>query len=81
MTTERIRKYGCNNVVDGDLIIRKGSGGDCCSNSDSNNSNEIEIYSRVDADQSRRISIQDVVLPLPGYNILYPRNEIGDFVS
>lgn len=62
MTTERLRKYGCK-IVSGDLILRK-------------NSSTVEVFSSDTADAAY-LCIHDVVLPLPGYDIVYPNNEIG----
>jgi tRNA(Glu) U13 pseudouridine synthase TruD len=62
MTTERLRRYG-NKVIDGDLVIRHGT-------------KIPEVVSSQDQD-FQSLEITRVVLPLPGYDVLYPSSPIG----
>jgi TruD family tRNA pseudouridine synthase len=62
MATERMRRYG-NVVVVGDLLLPEGS-----------SSGKPTIVTDDDVESK---SISNVVLPMPGYDILYPTNAIG----
>ena len=63
--TERIRKFGVS-VVPGDLFQR-------------NVGDPIEIAPDEGELATAGISIDAVVLPLPGYDVRYPENDIGQF--
>lgn len=62
MATERMRRYG-NVVVVGDLLFPEGS-----------SSGKPTIAC---ADDAGSKSIANVVLPMPGYDVLYPTNAVG----
>lgn len=84
VVSHRWAKYG-SKVVPGDLVFVV---------SDTSKSNPAEDVDLTDADdstfqrarplteeevQSGKYSIFDLVLPCPGYDVVYPRNDIGDF--
>ncbi|GFR68281.1 pseudouridylate synthase 7-like protein, partial [Elysia marginata] len=62
MTSRRLAKLGHRPVV-GDLVLTK--------NSNSDSSSPVVLT----ADNLQEYDIHNVVLPLPGYNIVYPQNE------
>ena len=79
MTTERFQRYG-NKVVPGDLIILRKK--DPCSDYDAeyeNHDSNIQIYedNTSTTNCETTVSIEDVVLPLFGSDVIYPTNEIG----
>ena len=63
IASRRFRKFGAD-VVEGDLYL------------ENNGSDKVKV---VNSANISAISIYQVVLPLPGHNIRYPENEIGDF--
>lgn len=64
--TERIRMYPSDSVVVGDLVE---------SSFDASTESPVLVTSE---EMACRFSIQDVVLPLPGYMIKYPSNKAGN---
>jgi tRNA pseudouridine13 synthase len=93
MVTERIRVYGNDKVVVGDLvippnelssnIIRKQKDEDVEGGEVEDDEQlegefrtNVQIVTEEDIAASR-FSIFDVVLPLPGHDIRYPTNDIG----
>ena len=69
VASERIRRLGTS-VVKGDLYLNDGGDGDTSS----------EVVQVVSDDETlHKVKLSQVVLPLPGYNIMYPENEIGNF--
>jgi tRNA pseudouridine13 synthase len=85
--TRRWSKYGAK-VIEGDLVLVTGS-----RRRDRSDDDEVNPYDDNDDDNvyaqahavsaaevaSGKYTIFDVVLPTPGYDISYPRNEIGKF--
>ena len=82
--SHRWAKYG-SKVVPGDLVL---------ATSDTTKSDTAEDVDLTDADdspfqrarplteeeaQSGKYSVFDLVLPCPGYDVVYPKNDIGDF--
>ncbi|CAF0783295.1 unnamed protein product [Brachionus calyciflorus] len=63
-TSKRIEMYGLVPVV-GDLVIKK------------DETNEMTII--LNENNLKDYSIEDVVLPLPGYNIVYPENKVKEY--
>ncbi|XP_067946503.1 pseudouridylate synthase 7 homolog isoform X1 [Watersipora subatra] len=80
----RIQKYGLMPLA-GDLIYIKDY------NSSTHNSEEDNIIDReqltksqvrhLSADELKNYTIYDVVIPLPGYNIILPENETGEMIT
>ncbi|KAL7446094.1 hypothetical protein ACHAXH_008706 [Discostella pseudostelligera] len=68
IATERIKRWGLRPVV-GDLYIKNKTGS---SNKDKVNTDVQVVHDPTGVD------IFEIVLPLPGYNIQYPSNEIGE---
>lgn len=94
MATLRIQRYGRTAAVQGDLIadkfpnvdeLKNSATADSCESASAGNSCEDDT-SGVRRDCVRCVSdqdegkhgLKDVVLPLPGYNIQYPTNDVGD---
>ena len=63
--SRRVKLYG-NKVVKGDLYLEK----------DDDHRDDVKV---VQGNENPPIEISQVVLPLPGYNVQYPSNDIGDF--
>ncbi|XP_067051199.1 pseudouridylate synthase 7 homolog [Acropora muricata] len=88
MTTKRIKEYGLQ-PVKGDLIVKSASSVGCAENTDgsqaggmvqfiSEPSRSTVTVLTEDHIKSGDFTIQDVVLPLPGYNVNYPENNMKD---
>ncbi|XP_074627363.1 pseudouridylate synthase 7 homolog isoform X2 [Acropora palmata] len=86
MATKRIKEYGLQ-PVKGDLIVRSASSVGCAENTDASQAGGIVQFisepsrSTVtvlteDHIKSGDFTIQDVVLPLPGYDVNYPENNM-----
>ncbi|KAJ3109118.1 hypothetical protein HDU96_007328 [Phlyctochytrium bullatum] len=91
MASERFRRYGATVTV-GDLVVvktkesdavaidneeRKGEEDDEFSLEDSRLARLIEVETVQTEEDAKTRSIEDVVLPLPGYQVEYPKNDIG----
>ncbi|KAJ3191992.1 hypothetical protein HK101_007190 [Irineochytrium annulatum] len=90
MASERIKRHGLRVVV-GDLVAKatgasppaddaaeddaEDYGGDSVEESRLEKVVEVEVIET--EEQAAALGIEDVVLPLPGYNVTYPRNDIG----
>lgn len=86
VATRRWSKYGAK-VIEGDLVLITGT------RRRDNSDDEFNPYDDDDGDNiyaqahaltaadvaSGKYTIFDVVLPTPGYDVLYPRNEIGEY--
>jgi TruD family tRNA pseudouridine synthase len=76
--TARIERYGMK-VVPGDLYVEH------CSNTTTGSSTEgqvpmnMEVIKIVDESNLPSVTLAQVVLPLPGYNMQYPTHEIAAF--
>ncbi|XP_038054168.1 pseudouridylate synthase 7 homolog isoform X2 [Patiria miniata] len=70
LTTRRIQKYGLK-VIPGDLVLSK--------EDKSVDESEHLQSAVVDGGNLDSYSIHDIVLPLPGYAVNYPQNEVGDW--
>ncbi|KAK3926792.1 Pseudouridylate synthase 7-like protein [Frankliniella fusca] len=90
--SQRIKEFGFQPVV-GDLVLvksEKESNEEECESLDTSllSSSEVEIAERLKKQEVQYITennitdfkMQDIVLPLPGCNIVYPSNSIGDFM-
>jgi len=64
MASTRLRIHGTLPVV-GDLFLEEGA----------TNKNDVKVVNEANLSS---VSISQVVLPLPGYDVRYPENEIGD---
>lgn len=69
LATERIKRYGLHPVV-GDLYLKEDGSGN---GSEDGTTVNVQVVS-----ESGSVDISQVVLPLPGYNMIYPQNEIGE---
>ena len=91
MASFRIRRYGRTAAVQGDLIVAKTGSAhelikDTADDQDSDEKSSADETSGVRRDHVRCVSehdegkylLRDVVLPLPGYNIQYPGNDVGE---
>ncbi|KAK6175829.1 hypothetical protein SNE40_014213 [Patella caerulea] len=70
MVSRRIQLYGFK-LVEGDLVL----------NTDNNCNGESKVDIKpvvIDKDNIKDYSILDVVLPLPGYEMIYPTNNVGE---
>jgi len=66
MATERVRRYGTK-VVEGDLILEYG---------------DSSAVKYVTEDMlTSDLTLHDVVLPMPGFDVKYPNNEVGKLYS
>ena len=71
MATERVKKWGLVPVV-GDLyLVNEAENSD--NDEEKNGTGAVQLV-----DDPSTVDISQIVLPLPGYNIQYPTNEIGD---
>lgn len=91
MASYRIRWYGRTAAVQGDLIVDKtvNAHDPDMNTADSYNSDRTSCANETGAvrrdhvrcvlnhDEGKYL-LKDVVLPLPGYNVQYPENEIGE---
>jgi len=69
--TKRIQRYGLQTVI-GDLYIPNCEGEDKMKSL-------VKVVTTEEL--ARSVSLSSVVLPLPGHDIIYPTNEIGDLYS
>jgi len=65
VASQRIKLYGAK-VIKGDLYFDK----------DGNHQSNIRV---VEGNEVQTVKLSQILLPLPGYNIQYPKNEIGKF--
>jgi tRNA pseudouridine13 synthase len=74
--SERLSRFG-NDVILGDLVIPRDS------NQTLEEFAEVDKYTIVEVTDENKdqFSIDDVVLPLPGFEVQCPRNPIGDFMK
>ena len=72
--SERIKKYGLKLVV-GDLVMRKDAGGDGKEGWGGELNDKVKVVGEEDV-KGGEYGITDVVLPLPGSEIMYPTNEL-----
>lgn len=86
IVSRRIKEFGLKPIV-GDIVLLKGTEGavediqdvnDCEEDEELPNriSQEIKILSEEDLNN---YTIYDIVLPLPGYDVQYPENEVKDW--
>lgn len=77
--SKRIQKFGLNVLV-GDLIPRdleeKRSELDTLASNKKSHVTDVEF---VTDENIQKVSINDILLPLPGHSVIYPENEIKDF--
>jgi len=86
MASERIHKYGYAAPIIGDLVINKSEITNKTSKSENEEEEEVDdsyikdiIVKIIETDEDViKYTIEDVVLPLPGYNIKLPKNDIGE---
>ena len=91
MASYRIRRYGRTAAAQGDLIVDNSVSThelnmETADSHDNDRNSCGDETSGVRRDQVRCVSeheegkylLKDVVLPLPGYNVQYPRNDVGE---
>ncbi|KAA1067621.1 hypothetical protein PGT21_011657 [Puccinia graminis f. sp. tritici] len=88
--SRRVELYGCDKPVIGDLVLLDSGKtheliedeeafetiDDAQTKPKSNNTPSVKVLKTVE--DCEAFTIYDVVLPLVGYNIIYPENELGD---
>jgi tRNA pseudouridine13 synthase len=88
--SRRVELYGCDKPVIGDLVLLDSGKtheliedeeafetiDDAQAKPKSNNTPSVKVLKTVE--DCEAFTIYDVVLPLVGYNIVYPENELGD---
>jgi len=72
VATERVRRWGLRPVI-GDLFIRE-------HDSESDEQDGAAVVVQV-VDDPDSINISQIVLPLPGYNVQYPLNDMGELYT
>ena len=90
MASYRIQRFGRTAAVQGDLIVNKSENAHDpdINTADSHDSDRTcadetggvrrdHIRCVLNHDEGKYL-LKDVVLPLPGYNVQYPENEIGE---
>ncbi|RKP11202.1 pseudouridine synthase [Thamnocephalis sphaerospora] len=77
--TERIRRHGLD-PVPGDLVAVRSQPDEDASPSDESG-DRIRKVELVTAENVQQYQSKDIVLPLPGYDVRYPENDIGDFIA
>ena len=92
MASYRIQRYGRTAAVQGDLIVdRSASAHELKSEAaDSNHGSDFDSCGKesggvkrdhvrcVASHEQEKYNLKDVFLPLPGYSVLYPANEVGE---
>lgn len=85
LATFRWSKYGPN-VVEGDLVLADGRSDEDFMDVDlvSEGGDDDHFYAQArpltaEDVASGKYTIFDVVLPTPGYDVIYPRNDVGDY--
>uniref|UniRef100_A0A7S3HDG6 TRUD domain-containing protein n=1 Tax=Spumella elongata TaxID=89044 RepID=A0A7S3HDG6_9STRA len=80
-TSRRLKLHGANVIV-GDLVLVSGSNGASGAVAEQNaseSSSPVVSVVTVEDVASQRYTMEDVVLPLPGYESIYPENDIGTY--
>ena len=89
VTSERVRLYGCNAPVAGDLVFDTEAPApaeasalsgkitqDSVKAHGTSKTPKVRVLTQEEA-ESGKYTIHDVVLPLPGYSITYPGGQLG----
>ena len=77
--SERIKRYGLT-CVEGDLVVAKNESELAFQKASIENHKCVIVATKEDI-ESKRYSINDVVLPLVGINVLLPKNDIGELIE
>ncbi|KAG0057689.1 multisubstrate pseudouridine synthase 7 [Gryganskiella cystojenkinii] len=79
MVSERVRLYGSDKPVIGDLVVEDKAALEKSSDENAENSSRDVVRAKVlTADDVNKYTIYDVILPLPGHDVIYPTHEIGE---
>ena len=92
MTSYRIQRYGRAAAVQGDMVVDRSasaheyngeaagnvSGADLDSCGDENSGVRRDHVRCLTNHEQEKHSLKDVVLPLPGYSVQYPTNDVGE---
>ncbi|KAF2882212.1 hypothetical protein ILUMI_23954 [Ignelater luminosus] len=86
IVSRRIKEFGLKPVV-GDIVLLKGTEGAVVEDiQDVNNCEDQELPNSINQeikilseDDLNNYTIYDIVLPLPGYDVQYPENEVKDW--
>lgn len=89
MASYRIQRYGRSAVVEGDLVVDKAAtahgfdrqtaySSHACTLADDSGALNRDLVKCIANHEQEVYRLRDIVLPLPGYNVQYPANDVGE---
>lgn len=89
MASYRIQRYGRSAVVEGDLVVDRAAtahgldrqtadGSHDCTLTDDSGALTRDHVKCIANHEQEIYRLRDIVLPLPGYNVQYPANDVGE---